>query len=56
MVEVYSFVEDTEFLAQKLKSLDDKSIAIAKQTMECAYFIQEYTANGFVSKSSCCGT
>jgi hypothetical protein len=50
MVEVYSFVEDTEFLAQKIKSLEDQTLAIAKQTQECAYFIQEYTAQGFCSK------
>ncbi|KAJ7687664.1 hypothetical protein B0H14DRAFT_894940 [Mycena olivaceomarginata] len=51
MVEVYSFVEDTEFLAQKIKSLENQTLAIAKQTHECAYFIQEYTAQGFCSRA-----
>lgn len=50
MADVYSFVEDTEFLADKIKSLQEKALAIAKQTVECAYFIQEYTANGFAGK------
>jgi hypothetical protein len=47
MVDIYSFVEDTDFLTQKLKGLEDKVVAIAKQTVECALFIQEYTENGF---------
>ncbi|KAF7342157.1 WD40 repeat-like protein [Mycena venus] len=47
MVEVYSFVEDVDFLPQKIKGLELKTLAIAKQTVECALFIQEYTANGF---------
>jgi hypothetical protein len=51
MVEVYSFVRDVDFLAEKLKSLEDKSLAIVKQTVECALFIQEYTASGFCGKS-----
>ncbi|KAJ7107835.1 hypothetical protein C8R44DRAFT_986937 [Mycena epipterygia] len=51
MVEVYSFVEDTEFLVQKIKSLEDQTLAIAKQTQECAYFIQEYTAQGFCRRA-----
>jgi hypothetical protein len=52
MVDLYSFVEDIEFLAknQKIQSLDDKVLAIVKQTVECALFIQEYTANGFCSE------
>lgn len=47
MVEVYSFVEDIDLLPQKLMSLEDKALAIVKQTVECALFIQEYTATGF---------
>ncbi|KAJ7622247.1 hypothetical protein FB45DRAFT_1061819 [Roridomyces roridus] len=47
MVDVYSVIRDTDFLADKLKSLEETALAIAKQTVECAYFIQEYTGCGF---------
>ncbi|KAJ7431599.1 hypothetical protein FB451DRAFT_1486595 [Mycena latifolia] len=47
MDEVYSFVKDVKFLPEKIKSLEDKSSAIFKQTFECALFIQEYTGHGF---------
>ncbi|KAJ7121439.1 WD40 repeat-like protein [Mycena epipterygia] len=47
MVEVYSFVEDVSSLPQKIKSLEDKALAIVQQTVECALFIQEYTSHGF---------
>jgi hypothetical protein len=49
MVDVYSFVEDIEFLAERIKSLEDNVLVIIKQTVECALFIQEYTVNGFCS-------
>ncbi|KAJ6568883.1 WD40 repeat-like protein, partial [Mycena capillaripes] len=49
MVDVYSFVGDIEFLREQIKSLQNKVLAIVKQTVECAIFIQEYTANGFCS-------
>ncbi|KAJ7665615.1 WD40 repeat-like protein [Mycena rosella] len=51
MAEVYSFVEEIDFLPQKIKSLEDKSLAIVKQTVECALFIQEYTVNGFCNRA-----
>ncbi|KAJ7613199.1 quinon protein alcohol dehydrogenase-like superfamily [Roridomyces roridus] len=51
MVDVYSIVQDTDFLADKLKSLENTALAIAKQTVECAYFIQEYMACGFASRT-----
>ncbi|KAJ7627329.1 hypothetical protein FB45DRAFT_1060062 [Roridomyces roridus] len=47
MVDVYSIVQDTDFLGDKLKSFEKTAVSIAKQTVECAYFIQEYTACGF---------
>ncbi|KAJ7144098.1 WD40-repeat-containing domain protein [Mycena epipterygia] len=50
MADVYSFVKDVDFLSEKIKSVEDKAVAIVKQTVECALFIQEYTANGFVSR------
>ncbi|KAJ7083547.1 WD40 repeat-like protein [Mycena epipterygia] len=50
MVETYSFVEDIDFLVQKIKSLEDKTLALVKQTVECSLFIQEYTANGFCNR------
>ncbi|KAJ6624406.1 quinon protein alcohol dehydrogenase-like superfamily, partial [Mycena sp. CBHHK59/15] len=51
MVEVYSFVEDTEFVSQKIKRLEDTLLGIVKQTAECAIFIQEYTGSGFSAQS-----
>ncbi|KAJ7144036.1 hypothetical protein C8R44DRAFT_725026 [Mycena epipterygia] len=51
MGDVYSFVEDVNSLSDKIKSVEDKALAIVKQTVECALFIQEYTANGFVSRA-----
>jgi hypothetical protein len=51
MANVYSFVEDIDFLAERIKSLEDKVLAIITQTVECALFIQEYTVNGFCSES-----
>jgi hypothetical protein len=51
MANVYSFVEDIDFLAERIKSLEDKVLAIIKQTVECALFIQEYIVNGFCSAS-----
>ncbi|KAJ7185080.1 WD40 repeat-like protein [Mycena pura] len=50
MADVYSFVDDIDFL-DKIKSLEDKTMAIVKQTVECALFVQEYTSTGFCSRS-----
>ncbi|KAJ7455882.1 WD40 repeat-like protein [Mycena latifolia] len=50
MAEVYSFVEDTEFLVQKIKSLENTVLEITKQTVECAIFIREHTGHGFSSR------
>ncbi|KAJ7121465.1 WD40 repeat-like protein [Mycena epipterygia] len=47
MVDVYSFVGDVASLPQKIKSLENKALAIVQQTVEFALFIQEYTAHGF---------
>ncbi|KAJ7186202.1 hypothetical protein GGX14DRAFT_581209 [Mycena pura] len=51
MNEVYSFVGDMDFLVDKIKSVEDKALAIVKQTVECALFIQEYAAHGFTSRA-----
>ncbi|KAJ7192044.1 hypothetical protein GGX14DRAFT_701470 [Mycena pura] len=50
MADVYSFVDDIDFL-DKMKSLEHKTMAIVKQTVECALFVQEYTSTGFCSRS-----
>ncbi|KAJ7653545.1 hypothetical protein DFH06DRAFT_1330263 [Mycena polygramma] len=50
MVSVYSFTEETDVLPQKIKSLEDKVLAIVKQTVECAVFIQEYSGHGFTAR------
>jgi hypothetical protein len=47
---VYLFVGDVDFLVDKIKSVEDKALAIVKQTVECALFIQEYTAHGFAGE------
>ncbi|KAJ7327462.1 WD40 repeat-like protein [Mycena albidolilacea] len=52
MVEVYSFVSDVDSLIQKIQGVENKlALAIVKQTVECALFIQEYTANGFCNRA-----
>ncbi|KAJ7142306.1 hypothetical protein C8R44DRAFT_846399 [Mycena epipterygia] len=50
MVEVYSFVEDVEFLSQKIKRLEDSVLGITRETVECAIFIHEYTGKGFADR------
>jgi hypothetical protein len=47
MVDVYSFVGDVESLPRKIKTLENKALAIVQQTVECALFIQEYTSRNF---------
>ncbi|KAJ6545575.1 hypothetical protein B0H19DRAFT_1168004 [Mycena capillaripes] len=47
MVEVYSFVEDVDFLSSKIKPLENVVQEIIRQTVECAIFIREYVARGF---------
>ncbi|KAJ7721990.1 hypothetical protein B0H16DRAFT_1473561 [Mycena metata] len=51
MNEVYSFVGDVDFLVEKIRSVEEKTLTIVKQTVECALFIQEYTARGFTSRA-----
>ncbi|KAF8169568.1 hypothetical protein K438DRAFT_1855195, partial [Mycena galopus ATCC 62051] len=54
MADVHSFVEDTSFLEElqsKINSVEDKTLAIVKQTAECAYFIQHYVQKGFWSRA-----
>jgi hypothetical protein len=50
MDDLYSFVGDIDFLPRKIKRVEKKTLAIVKQTVECALFIQEYTAHGFLSE------
>ncbi|KAF7354164.1 WD40 repeat-like protein [Mycena venus] len=47
MIEVYSFVEDTKFISDKVRCLENLVTAVVKQTWECAIFIREYTGHGF---------
>ncbi|KAJ7108208.1 hypothetical protein C8R44DRAFT_298178 [Mycena epipterygia] len=55
MNNVYSFVEDLDAVTLskeiKLKGLEDSALAIVKQTVECALFIQEYCGNGFCDRT-----
>ncbi|KAF8169598.1 hypothetical protein K438DRAFT_2024647 [Mycena galopus ATCC 62051] len=54
MANVHSFVEDTSFLEElqlKVNSVEDKTLAIVKQTAECALFIQHYVEKGFWSRA-----
>ncbi|KAJ6532351.1 WD40-repeat-containing domain protein [Mycena capillaripes] len=47
MVDIYSFVEDVEFLSLKVQRLKSNILEIARQTLECALFICEYLGYGF---------
>ncbi|KAJ7087458.1 hypothetical protein C8R44DRAFT_820126 [Mycena epipterygia] len=46
--EVYSFVDGIDSLPEKIERAENKVLAIVKQTAECALFIQEYVAHGFI--------
>ncbi|KAJ7889510.1 hypothetical protein B0H14DRAFT_3126973, partial [Mycena olivaceomarginata] len=49
MAEVYSFTDDVSFLEEdKNKLLEDAILQIAIQTVECSFFIREYTGHGFL--------
>ncbi|KAF7328316.1 WD40 repeat-like protein [Mycena venus] len=48
MAEVYSFTSDVDFLEAKNKLLEDAILQIAIQTVECSFFIREYTGHGFL--------
>ncbi|KAJ7142333.1 WD40 repeat-like protein [Mycena epipterygia] len=53
MAELYSFMDDVDKidLPGKIKRVEERVFAIVKQTVECALFIQEYTAHGFISRA-----
>ncbi|KAJ7653551.1 hypothetical protein DFH06DRAFT_1474728 [Mycena polygramma] len=51
IVAVYSFTEETDMLAKSVKNLEDKYLAIVKQTVECALFIREYSGHGFTARA-----
>ncbi|KAJ7744051.1 hypothetical protein DFH07DRAFT_777207 [Mycena maculata] len=48
---VQTMVDIPIFWRRKSKSLEDKVLAIVTQTVECSLFIQDYTANGFRSRT-----
>ncbi|KAF7326778.1 WD40 repeat-like protein [Mycena venus] len=50
MAEVYSFTSQVDFLEAKIKPLEDAILKIAIQTVECSFFIREYTGHGFLGK------
>lgn len=52
MLKVYSFVEDVNFVPEKIKILEDTLTKIAKQTVECANFLHEYTNEAFSGNGS----
>ncbi|KAJ7101983.1 quinon protein alcohol dehydrogenase-like superfamily [Mycena epipterygia] len=52
MAEVYSFVDDVQFLSDKIKRLEQNILDIAKETVECAMFIHEYTAREFSGRAA----
>jgi hypothetical protein len=55
MENAYSFVDDCQSFPNKIKSWEKVIKAILRQTLECALFIQEYTQQGFASKSCLIG-
>ncbi|KAJ7690517.1 WD40-repeat-containing domain protein [Mycena rosella] len=50
MVDVYAFVEDTQFVIEKIKRLENTVLEITKQMVECAIFIREHTGHGFARR------
>ncbi|KAF7347058.1 WD40 repeat-like protein [Mycena venus] len=48
MAEVYSFTDDVDFLKDKIKTLENVILKITIQTIECSFFIREYTGHGFL--------
>jgi hypothetical protein len=49
MEHVYSFVDEIQFIPDKIKSLERVIKTILQQTFECAIFIQDYSGLGFAS-------
>lgn len=47
MVELYSFKDHINFVVEKIQVLEDTLIKIAKHTLECANFLQEYKQHTF---------
>lgn len=50
MENVYSFVGAIQSLPDKLEILEEVTVKLLKQTVECAIFIREYTGHGFGGK------
>lgn len=53
MEDLYSFVEASDDLQNKVKVFEDTIQKIMKQTVECAIFIREYTGHGFAGELPC---
>ena len=47
MENVYSFVDTLQEIPNKLLVLENVTMSILKQTVECAIFVREYTDHGF---------
>ena len=50
MEDVYSFVDITQDLPNKIQHLEDIVTKIVAQTIECVIFVREYTGHGFACK------
>ncbi|KAJ7766172.1 hypothetical protein B0H16DRAFT_1687182, partial [Mycena metata] len=51
MVELYSFKDHINFVVEKIQVLEDTLIKIAKHTLECANFLQEYKQHTFSARA-----
>ncbi|KAJ7779963.1 hypothetical protein B0H16DRAFT_1448444 [Mycena metata] len=51
MVKLYSFKDHIDFVVEKIQILEDTLIEIAKQTLECANFLQEYKQQTFSGRT-----
>ena len=51
MEAVYLLIEDTKFIQDKLTRLENNLLCILKQTVECGFFVREFTGHGFFGMS-----
>ncbi|KAJ7018399.1 hypothetical protein C8F04DRAFT_1199031 [Mycena alexandri] len=51
MVELYSFKDNINFVVEKIPILEDTLVKIAKQTLECANFLEEYSQPKFAERA-----
>jgi hypothetical protein len=53
MVDLFSWVQETETLPEKVKPLSCTIKFMVEQVKECAFFIKDYTQQGFLGMQKC---